>query len=108
MQEVCELVSSRDHAPAVGLFGGFGIRCSVSRATRAGDPWFVGHAHGQRWTLFFVEVRSDANGQPLEIWQLAAEAVRRPALQEVAPLSTRRVEGGANGQRPVSAGPYGW
>ena len=77
----------------------------IKKRTRAGDPWFVGHAHGQRLTLFFVEVRTDDRGELVEVFELRAEPVPHAPPYETAPPRSRRVDGLANGQRPVSAAP---
>ena len=56
--------------------------------------------------LFFDEMRTSADGTPVEVWQLRAEEVlARPGRYEVVPRPSRRVGAARNGQRPVNGGP---
>ena len=80
----------------------------VKRRTRAGDSFYVGHVPNPDggWTrlvLFFDEMRTSADGAPVEVWQLRAEEVlARPSQFERAPPASRRVGAAKNGQRPVN------
>ena len=69
--------------------------------TRRGDShWYVGHTHGQRLTLFYVEVRANDDGELVAVWQFAAEPVRHVPSHETAPPTSRRVGGLPQHQRP--------
>ena len=80
----------------------------IRKPTRAGDSfYFVGVAVGpdgqrSRVTLFYLETRLSDDGEPVEVWELRAEPIRRPVPQEVAPPPSRRVSGRDGFQRPGS------